>query len=446
LGVVVGDYDNDGHPDLFLNNFGPNVLYHNNGDGTFTDVTDRHGVSGEENMVAAGACFLDADRDGRLDLYVGNYLRLDCAAHVPHLTNGHPAYPSPREYAPVPDTLYHYNADGTFTDVSESSGVAAYAGRSMGMVAGDYDNDGDTDIFICNDVQENFFLSNDGRGRFEEFALLAGTAMNSHGALIANMGVDCADFDRDGLLDFYTTNYQSQLPMLFKNFGDGVFQDVVPTTNAGAGCLPYVNWGCGVVDFDNDGNRDLFIANGHTEDNIEDRDLAARYRCPNILLWNSGNARFVNVSDEVGDGLAPVQASRGAAFDDLDNDGDLDAVILNSRERPTILRNMLRESNDSSHWLQVCLRGTHTNRDGVGAHVTVISGDFSQLDEVHSGRGYQSHWGTRLHFGIGDHDRVDRIEVSWIGGSTEVFENIEVDQLVTLVEGTGTVGDKPATP
>ncbi len=435
MGITIGDYDNDGFADIYLNCFGKNLLYHNNGDGTFTDVTRRAGVAGRD-LVAAGACFLDIEGDGDLDLYVGNYIELDCSAHVPHTENGHPAYPSPQEYEPVLDTLYRNNGDGTFTDVTGQSGIGDHAGRSMGMICADYDNDGDTDVFICNDVQENFFFRNDGKGNFEEFGVMAGVAMNRQGHLIANMGVDCADYDHDGLLDFYTTNYQAQLPMLLRNFGDHVFDDVASWTNAVAGCLPYVNWGCGFVDFDNDCHRDLFIANGHTEDNIEERDLSATYRCPNLLLRNTGTARFVDVSSVAGDGLSPVEASRGTAFDDLDNDGDIDMVVLNSRELPTVARNMLGESDCANHWLQIRLRGTKTNRDGVGAHVTVVTDDLKHLVEVHSGRGYQSHWGSRLHFGLAGHDHADRIEIRWVGGATEVIENVKADQLITIIEGT----------
>ncbi len=443
LGITVGDYDQDGDPDLFLNNFGPNVLYCNNGDGTFTDVTDRAGVAGESGgpdgeLLGAGACFLDADADGALDLYVGSYTHLDCSKHTPRTDRGFPSYPAPRDNDPVPDTLYANNRDGTFTDVSEPSGIAAHAGRSMGMICADYDNDGDTDVFICNDVQENFLFRNDGKGNFEEVAQLLGTATNRQGELIANMAVDSGDYDNDGLLDFYTTNYSGQWPMLLHNFGDGGFEDLVPSTNAGSGCLPYVNWGCGFVDFDNDGHRDLFIANGHTEDNIDQRDMATSYRCPNIVLRNTGQGKFVDVSALAGDGLLPREASRGTAFDDLDNDGDMDVVILNSRTQPTILRNMRRESGGSEHWLQIRLVGTHTNRDGVGAHVIVSAADLQQLDELHSGRGYQSHWGSRLHFGLGPRDRADRIEVRWIGGATEVFENVPAGR-ITIVEGHGIV-------
>ncbi|MHC4972714.1 MAG: CRTAC1 family protein [Planctomycetota bacterium] len=436
VGVTAADYDNDGDADLYLSNFGPNVLFRNNGDGTFADVTASAGVAGK-NVIGAGACFLDYDGDGLLDLYVGNYTTLDYAGHRPHFSRGQPSYPSPSEYPPLLDSLYRNNGDGTFTDVSEPSGVAAKPGRSMGMICVDFDNDRDTDVFICNDVQENFFFRNDGQGRFEEISVLAGTAMSRQGELIANMGVDCADYDHDGLLDLFTTNYQGQLPMLFRNYGDGIFEDVAVRTNASAGTYRHVNWGTGLVDFDNDGHKDIFIANGHTEDNIEKRDRNATYRCPNVLLRNTGAGRFVDVSAEAGDGLRIVEASRGTAFDDLDNDGDVDAVILNSRTRPTVLRNMLQESGGTHHWLQIRLRGQKANRDGVGAHVTVVAGDHRQLQEVHSGRGYQGHSGTRLHFGLGPRDRVDRVEVAWIGGATEVFEDIAPDRLVTLVEGSG---------
>ena len=433
MGVTIGDYDSDGDPDIYLSNFGPNVLYRNNGDGTFTDVTAHAGVA-RGDLVGAGACFLDGDRNGTLDLYVGNYIQLDCAQHVPHTERGHPAYPSPREYSPVMDTYFRNQGDGTFVDASQESGIAAHAGRSMGMVCSDYDNDGDTDVFVCNDVQANFLFRNDGGGRFEEVAALAGVAMSRQGEMLANMGVDCADFDQDGMLDFFTTNYQGQLPMLFRNFGDSIFEDVAVATKASEGSYPYVNWGCGFVDFDNDGHRDLYIANGHTEDNIEQRDLSTAYRCPNLLLRNTGTGRFVNVSAEAGDGLLPVEASRGTAFDDLDNDGDVDAVVLNSRTRPTILRNMLQESHCSHHWIQVRLVGTRTNRGGVGAHVAVMAGGAQYLDEVHSGRGYQSHWGSRLHFGLGVCDRVERVEVRWIGGAVQVIEQVPVDRVLTIVE------------
>jgi hypothetical protein len=214
-----------------------------------------------------------------------------------------------------------------------------------------------------------------------------------------------------------------------------MFEDVARATNAGAGCLPYVNWGCGLVDLDNDGHKDIFIANGHTEDNIERWDRTTSYKAPNILLWNNGQGSFVDVSATAGDGMRPVHAARGTAFDDLDNDGDLDVVVLNSRERPTILRNLLNESGSRNHWLQVRLQGVKTNRDGVGARVIVVAGDLRQTDEMHSGRGYQSHWGSRLHFGLGRHDRIDRIEVRWNGGGVDVLDDVRVDQQVTITEG-----------
>jgi len=437
MGATVGDYDADGDADLYLSNFGPNVLYRNNGDGTFTDVTEAAGGLAGENVIGAGCCFLDYDGDGLLDLYVGNYTTLDFAKHYPHTFRGFPAYPSPMEYPPILDNLYRNNGDGTFTDVSWKAGIAAKPGRSMGMICVDFDNDQDTDVFICNDVMDNFFFRNDGKGHFEEFAVLAGTALSRQGEQIANMGVECADFDHDGLLDLLTTNYQAQIPMLFRNFGDGIFEDVAVRTNASAGTRNFVNWGVGFVDFDNDGHPDIFIANGHTEDNIKQRDPSGAYRCPNVLLRNTGAGKFVDVSAEAGDGLRPVESSRGTAFEDLDNDGDLDGVVLNHRSRPTLLKNMLYESGSTHHWLQVRLQGKKTNRDGVGAHVTVVTGDLRQLQEVHAGRGYQGHSGTRLHFGLGRHDRVDRIEVHWIGGGTDVFEDLAPDRLVTLVEGTG---------
>jgi hypothetical protein len=436
LGITIGDYDNDGHPDIYLNHFGHNVLYRNNGDGTFTDATESAGVA-RGVLVGAGACFLDMDGDGDLDLYVGNYIDLDLDRHSTPRLRGVPHYPSPTEYAPVPDTLFRNNGDGTFTDVSRESGVAAHAGRSMGMICADYDNDGDTDVFICNDVQENFLFRNDGHGRFQEVGGVAGMAYDAEGEIRANMAVDAGDFDRDGWLDFYTTNYQNQLPILFRNLRNGFLEDVARSTNAGAGGFAHVNWGCGFADFDNDGYLDLYVANGHTEDTVEQLGMGGAYRARNVVLRNRGQGSFADVSSQCGDGLLPEFVSRGIALDDLDNDGDVDVVVLHSRDRPSVLRNMLYEQGGSNHWLQVQLRGVRSNRDGVGARVEVQADDLRLIDEVHSGRGYQSHWGSLLNFGLGGRKHVQQITVRWIGGQVEVFSGFTVDRLITLVEGRG---------
>lgn len=430
LGVTAGDYNNDGHPDLYLNNFGPNVLYRNNGDGTFSDVTEEAGV-GNGDLVGAGACFLDIDNDGDLDLYAANYLEFDYDEHVQRFVDGIPSYPSPRDFQPVPDSLFRNNGDGTFTDISQSSGVASVAGTGMGMVCADADRDGDTDVFVLNDVAENFYFQNDGKGNFEESGLLVGLAYNVYGDENASMGVDCGDFDNDGWLDFFMTSYQGEMPVLYRNLGGGRFEDATQTTKAGSTAYPHVNWGIGLIDFDNDGDLDIFIANGHTEDNAEMFDSSSFYRAPNQLFLNEGDGQFVDVSDQCGDGLLPIEASRGAAFDDLDNDGDIDVAILNSRRPPTILRN---DTNNGNHWLQLRLIGTESNRDGVGAQVTLVAGDLTRIDEVHSGRSYQSHYGSRLHFGLGPRDRVDRIEIHWPSGTVDVVEDVEADQLLTVRE------------
>jgi hypothetical protein len=431
LGVAVGDYDNDGDADLYLNNYGPNVLYRNEGDGRFTNVTESAGV-GNGDQVGAGTCFLDIEGDGDLDLYVSNYLAFQYDQHVAMASKGFPVYANPRFYRPLPDTLYRNNGDGTFTDVSQASGIAAHAGWGMGIVCADYDNDRDTDVFIGNDVAENFLFENNGSGVFEEVGLVSGTAYDLHGDEQGSMGVDCGDFDNDGFLDFYVTSYQKQLACLYRNLGAGRFEDVTLKTGAGVGTLPKVTWGNGFVDFDNDGLRDIFIACGHLQDNVEKYDGTTTYFERNILLANTGAGRFVDVTDSSGEGMQVVLSSRGAAFDDLDNDGDMDVVILNSRREPTLLRN---DSPDQGHWLQVRLQGRRTNRGGVGAHVILKAGDLRLLDEVHSGRSYQSHFGSRLHFGLGSHEKIDRLEVRWIGGGIDVFETLDVDQRITLTEG-----------
>jgi hypothetical protein len=436
LGVCIGDYDGDGHPDIYLSNFGPNVMYRNQGDGTFRDVTRQTGTAAASpTKVGAGPGFLDADGDGELDLFVANYLEFSYDKHVPNVWKGVPIYVGPERYPPLPPVLFRNGGDGTMADVSKDSGVGAHRGPGMGIICADYDNDGDTDIFVGNDGGPgNFLFRNDGGGKFVQVADLSGVAYEAGGAAHGSMGVDGADYDQDGRLDFYVTAYQRQLATLFKNLGGGLFDDVTRQTGAGQGSLNQVKWGCGFVDLDNDGLKDIFLACGHLIDNVERFDDSTSYLACPVLLRNIGHGAFANVSETGGDGLRLKSVGRGVVFDDLDNDGRIDVVILNSRRPATVLRNVSPAGN---HWLQLQLRGVKTNRDGVGARVRVAAAGLVQIDEVHSGRGYQSHFGSRLHFGLGRRDRVDRVEVRWIGGGVDVFENLSADRLVTLIEGEG---------
>ncbi|MCP5526890.1 MAG: CRTAC1 family protein [Verrucomicrobiales bacterium] len=431
LGVCTGDYDNDGDADIYVNNFGPNVLYRNNGDGTFSDVTQAAGV-GAGNQVGAGACFLDMDGDGDLDLFVGNYVGFTFETHEISYMSGYPAYVGPLHYPPTKNVLYRNEGNGTFTDVSAASGIAAHAGTGMGMICADYDNDGDTDIVVGNDLAANFVLRNDGTGRFEEVGLGTGLAYDLQGNVHGTMAVEAADWNNDGWLDFYMTSYQRQLATLYQNMEGAYFEDVTRRTGAGADTYPMVTWGAGMVDFDNDGHRDLFIACGHLIDNVEQFDDTTRYAARNLLLRNTGQGRFAKVDETCGDGLLPQASSRGAVFEDLDNDGDLDVVVLNSRREPTLLRN---DSAPTNHWLQVELRGARSNRDGIGARATVTAGDLRQIDEVHSGRSYQSDFGKRLHFGLGHRTNVAEIRIRWVGGGVDVVRNVPVDRVVRITEG-----------
>ncbi len=431
LGVCTGDYDNDGDLDIYVNNFGPNVLYRNNGNGTFTDVTRAAGVAIGDH-VGAGACFFDMDRDGDLDLFVGNYIGFNFQNHQISHMSGFPSYVGPLQYPPIANILFRNNGDGTFTDVSRSSGISAKLGSGMGMICADYDGDGDTDIVIGNDLGANFVFQNDGTGMFKEVGLALGLAYDALGNVHGTMAVECADWNNDGWLDFYMTSYQRQLATLYQGKAGAYFEDVTRQTGAGTDTYPQVTWGAGLVDLDNDGHRDLFIACGHLIDNVEQFDDTTSYLARNIVLHNNGRGKFVNVTDQCGDGLQPRLSSRGVAFDDLDGDGDLDVVILNSRREPTILEN---QSPAYNHWIQIQLRGATSNRDGIGAQVTVIAGDLTQLDEIHSGRSYQSDFGKRLHFGLGQQTRVDQVKVRWIGGGLDIIPNPSLDRVLTIVQG-----------
>ncbi len=428
LGVAVADYDGDGNLDVYLNNHGSNALYRNSGKGLFHNVTKKSGVSGKD-VTGAGVCFLDMDADGDLDLYVANYFQFDYNTIQRQLNKGVPVYPNPRYYDPVADILYRNNGDGTFTDVSEESGISKHSGWGMGIVCADYDRDGDTDVFVGNDVAENYLFQNDGSGKFQEVALLSGTAYDLNGDEQGSMGVDCGDFNNDGLLDFYVTSYQNQLSTLYQNTGDGFFEDVTMLTGAGSGTFHQVTWGNGFVDFDNDGDKDIYIACGHLQDNIALIDDTTQYLASNVLLENYGKNKYKEVASSIGESNGVKKSSRGAAFDDLDNDGDTDAEILNSRSAPTILRN---DSVNHNSWIQINLKGLKKNVQGIGARVKVVTGNLIQEDEVHSGRGYQSHYGTRLSFGLGNAKLVNSIEVNWIGGGKNVISDVEVNKMITI--------------
>lgn len=435
MGVAAGDYDNDGDEDLYINNFGPNVFYRNNGDGTFTDVTQETGTA-NGNQFGAGVCFFDMDVDGDLDLYVANYVDFTYENHVPIVIEGHSFKAGPQYYQPVTDTLYRNNGDGTFTDVSESSGIASVPGPSMGIIATDYDEDGDLDVFVCNDNRPNYLWQNDGSGKFQEVAVLTGVAYDFDGKRNASMGVDCGDYDNDGRIDIFLTDWQSEMPVLYRNLGGGLFEDATSTARITNELFPHVHWGTGLVDFDNDGDRDLFVACGHF-DEIEKIDDRTTKKVHNYLLLNQGDGTFADISTTAGDGLMVVESSRGAAFDDLDNDGDIDVVVLNSAAPPTILRN---DSQSNNNWLRIRLKDISGNQYGIGSCITLRCGDQKpQVAEVYSGRGYQSDYGREVSFGLEKLKDMIEVEIRWPDGRKETFpiSPEHINEQVVLERGSG---------
>ena len=430
LGVVSGDFDNDGDQDLYVNNFGPNVFYRNNGDGTFTDVTTRAGVGCD--LFGAGAAFLDIEADGDLDLYVANYVDFAYERNIVERIGERVFSAGPSSYPPQPDVLFRNNGDGTFTDISRESGIATIPGPAMGLVCADYDDDRDTDIFICCDNAANQLWRNDGTGKFEDVAFTAGVAYDLEGGTNGNMGVTCGDYDNDGRLDFYVTTFSGELSVLYRNTGNGFFTDMAQPSLSAVSTISHAKWGTTLSDFDHDGDRDLFVACGHFW--IDARYIADRTDVcvPNALLENQGDGTFRDISLESGNGMGIVASSKGAGFDDLDNDGDLDVVVLNANGKPSILRNDIETERKS---VQIDLRAVKTNRDGVGARVKVVAGGREQIAEVHRGQGYQSSYGDRLHFGLGDAAKVSRIEVRWIGGEVEIIDDPPDSPFLLIREG-----------
>ena len=440
VGCCVGDYDNDGYDDFYVTNFGANVLYHNNGDGTFTDITDKASVGGG-NIWSAGCAFLDYNSDGYLDLYVVNFVHFDFEVEKnrKYLIQGVMVYAAPENFNGISDTLYRNNSDGTFTDVTQQAGIFNTGGKGLGMVCGDYDNDGDVDIFVANDATVNFLYRNDGVKSnknvvFTEVALFAGVGMSEDGFAENGMGTDMGDYDNDGFLDIVVNNFQGQTSSIYHNEGNGFFMEVSYATGVGEKTLNYLSWGTAFFDYDNDGYQDLFIANGHVHDNIELFDDTTTAAQQNLLLKNNRDGTFSDVSATSGPGLQIKQMSRGAAFGDYDNDGDIDILIANSNQPPSLLQN---EGGNQKNWLMFRTIGTASNGNGIGTRIKITSRQNSQIREVKSGGSYLSQSDMRVHFGLDTATKADVVEIRWLSGLVEIFKDVKANQFLVAKEGEG---------
>jgi hypothetical protein len=448
MGSCAGDYDNDGRVDLYITSFGPNTLYRNAGKGTFTDVTRRARVGSP--LWSASCAFADLDKDGDLDLFVTNYVEIRVK---PGSTSAGPYksppcgnarlklrfYCHPLNFDPLPNIVYRNDGNGTFTDVSVDSGVATQTGNGLGVVIADYDDDGWPDVFVANDSVPNFLFHRTGNWKYEDVALRAGVAVASDGRPRAGMGTDAADYDGDGQLDLVVTNLDFEMHSLFRGLSRRLFAYATPVSGIGAATLTFVGFGVVFFDFDQDMQLDLAIANGHIIDNVTQFRAGATHAQRKLLFRNTGSRRFADVTAAAGPGFALEKVGRGLAAGDIDNDGDLDLLVTNNGQTADLLRN----DGEHGNALLVRLVGTRSNRDGVGARLRLTTATRTQIREVKAGSSYLSQNDLRQHFGLGTSQRADRLEVRWPSGGVDTLQNVPANQIITVREGEGIVGQVP---
>jgi hypothetical protein len=436
-GVAVGDFDNDGYPDLYVTGYGRAILYHNNGDGTFTDVTAKAGVA-DEGGWSTSAGWFDYDKDGWLDLVVTNYIEwtpktnLWCGERRP----GYRSYCNPGNYKGQKTKLYHNNHDGSFTDVSDSSGVGKPESKGMGVVLADFNNDGWPDIAIANDTWPNFLFLNKHDGTFQDVSLVSGLAASEDGRYEAGMGIDAADVDGDGWLDVYITHLDFELNRLYHNNQDGTFDDYTYRSGIGNKAILLSGVSMKFLDYDNDGWNDIVQLNGAMLDNVQLYHSEVSYKEPLLMFRNLGKGQFEKVSDSLGpDFLRPI-AGRGIATSDYDNDGDIDIAINNRGDYPELLRN---DGGNLNHWLEVLLIGTRSNRDGIGASLKLTSERFVHVEQSKGGMSYMSASDPRIFFGLGKRTKIESLEITWPSGQVDKLTNLPVDRIIAVKEGTGIV-------
>ena len=427
MAASAGDIDNDGDADLYVANFGNDVLYRNNGDGTFTDITEAAGIAND--LWGIAAVYLDFDVDGDLDIFVVNYLVYELSMPVTTF-KGIVGYGHPRSYEGTPDVLYENNGDGTFTNIAETAGVInPTEGRGMAAVACDYDNDGFPDIYVTNDTNRNFLYRNNGDGTFTDESLFIGVGYDEGGVAEGSMGVDCSDYNGDGWFDLIVAN--SEKATLYQNEDGLLFVDATVDSGLRQPTLPFVGFSPLFLDYDNDGDLDLFCANGHPQDVIETLMDHETYAQQDQIFQNRGDGTYTDVSETAGDYFTKVLVGRAAATADYDNDGDTDIVIMNSNQRAVLLRN---DGGNTQNWIGIRLVGAQSNRDGIGTKVTVVAAGTTQIKAVKSGSSYASGSDTRLLFGLGGNSRIEQITIVWHGGVTQELKDVAINQYLTIVE------------